>query len=174
MKLLTIMIAGLALVHFANAEAPMIAPSTQPASGQMLSVGGEVPTPLSLDSKALASMTRQEVQFKDHSGNDVAYSGVPLAEILQRAGAPIGNNQMHGPNAALYVLAEAKDGYRVVYGLAELDPDITDRNVIVADRCDGQPLNDREGPLRIIITGEKKQARWIRQLTSLVVLLPGS
>jgi hypothetical protein len=38
------------------------------------------------------------------------------------------------------VLAEAADGYRVVFSLPELDSGIVESEVIVADTLDGAPL----------------------------------
>jgi hypothetical protein len=38
------------------------------------------------------------------------------------------------------VIAEAANGYRVAYSLAELDPDFQDSGVLVADTMDGAPL----------------------------------
>ena len=58
------------------------------------------------------------------------HEGVPLAELLKSAGAPIGE-KLRGANIASYVLAEAKDGYRVVFALAELDPAFTNSQVLV-------------------------------------------
>ena len=63
------------------------------------------------------------------------------------------------------MLAEASDGYRVLFSIAELDARFTDRVVILADRKDGQPLPAAEGPYRLIVPGEKRPARWARQVT---------
>ena len=70
---------------------------------------------------------------------------------------------------ALYVVVEAADGYRAVFALAELDPAFTDRVILLADRRDGKPLSTREGPFQIIVPGEKKHARWVRQVIRLKV-----
>jgi hypothetical protein len=51
----------------------------------------------------------------------------------------------------------------------ELAPSFTDRTILLADRRDGKPLSDREGPLQVIVPGEKKHARWVRQVVRLVV-----
>jgi hypothetical protein len=56
-----------------------------------------------------------------------------------------------------------------VFSLAELDPELTDRIFLLADTKDGQPLPLREGPLRIIVPGEKRPARWVRQVKALTV-----
>jgi hypothetical protein len=61
-------------------------------------------------------------------------------------------------------LVEAADGYRVLFSIAELDAKFTDRTVIVADQKDGQLLPASEGPYRLIVPGEKRPARWARQV----------
>jgi hypothetical protein len=55
------------------------------------------------------------------------------------------------------------------YSLAELDPGFTDRVVILADRRDGKPLAENAAPFQIVVPGEKKHGRWIRQVVSLTV-----
>jgi len=60
--------------------------------------------------------------------------------------------------------------YRVVFALAELDPAFTDRVILLADRADGQPLDNKTGPFRIVVPGEKRMARWVRQVITLKVV----
>ena len=69
----------------------------------------------------------------------------------------------------MIVLVEAADGYRAVLSLAELEPELTDRIIVLADTKDGQPLPPREGPLRVIVPGEKRPVRWVRQVKALTV-----
>ena len=70
------------------------------------------------------------------------------------------------------VLAEAADGYRVVFALPEMDPAFTDLTFLLADRRDGQPLGEVEGKLRIVVTNEKRNARWVRQVVALSIRRP--
>ncbi len=93
---------------------------------------------------------------------------MPLIEVVSRAGVPTGA-ELRGPGVALYVVVEAADGYRAVFALPELDPAFTDRVILLADRRDGRPLSDREGPLQVIVPGEKKHARWVRQVVRLAI-----
>ncbi len=102
-------------------------------------------------------------------GTDAHYGGVLVADILKRAGAPMGA-ALRGKALASYLLCEAKDGYRVVFALAEFDPDFSDNPIIVADTRDGKPLFDSQGPLRIMAPRDKKAARGIRMLTKLTVV----
>ena len=67
------------------------------------------------------------------------------------------------------VLVEASDGYRAAFSLAELDPELTDRVILLADTKDGQPLPPREGTFRIIVPGEKRPARWVCQVRAVTV-----
>ena len=50
-------------------------------------------------------------------------------------------------------------GYRAVFALPELDPDFNDRVILLADRRDGQALSAKDGPLQIIVPGEKRHSR---------------
>jgi hypothetical protein len=69
----------------------------------------------------------------------------------------------------LYVIADASDGYQVVFALAEFDPGFTDQVILLADSSDGHPLSASEGPLRVVVPREKRHARWIRQVIDLDV-----
>ena len=53
------------------------------------------------------------------------------------------------------------------FALAEVDPAFAVRDIIVADKRDGKLLDAKEGPLRIVAPGDKRPARWVRQVTAL-------
>lgn len=54
--------------------------------------------------------------------------------------------------------------------LPELDPAFTDKQVVLAFLKNGKPLDDKEGPYRIVIPDEKRMARWVRQVTALKIV----
>lgn len=54
--------------------------------------------------------------------------------------------------------------------LPELDPGFTDRVILLVDRADDHPLDSKVDPSRIVIPGEKRMARWIRQVVALKVV----
>lgn len=137
-------------------------------SGFKLKVSGEVPRPLELSLADLSKMPRKEASLKDKDGSVHVYRGVAVQDILAKAGAPSGK-ELHGENISKYLLAKCKDGYQVLFSLAELDASIADKNVIVADTMDGKSLAESKGPLRIVAEGEKKPARSSYQVESLVV-----
>jgi molybdopterin-binding protein len=57
----------------------------------------------------------------------------------------------------------------VTVGALEIDPDITDRVVLLADRKDGKPLDAKEGPYRLVVPHDKRHMRWVRQVTRISV-----
>ncbi len=61
-------------------------------------------------------------------------------------------------------------GYKVVIALPELDPGFTDKQVLLAFLKNGKPLDDKEGPYRIVMPDEKRMARWVRQVTALKIV----
>jgi DMSO/TMAO reductase YedYZ molybdopterin-dependent catalytic subunit len=131
-----------------------------------LRVTGKVERPLALSEADLQALPRKRLAVTDEKGTPVVYDGVPVVELLRRAGAPLGK-RLRGPQMKLYVTADAADGYRVVFALTEFDPDFTDRTIILADRRDGHVLAPPEGPFRLVVAGDKRHARWVREVTVL-------
>jgi len=142
------------------------AQTTQPAI--TLSISGEVEKPLKLSAADLAKLPQRTIHAKGHDGKEAEFTGVPLVEVLKLAGVKFGED-LRGKNLALYLVVEAADGYRAVYALPELDPLYTDKLILLATKREGKPLDDKEGPLRIVVPDEKRQARWVRQVTGLVI-----
>ena len=44
-----------------------------------------------------------------------------------------------------------------------------EKAVYVVTKRDGKPLSDKDGPPELVAPGEKRNARWVRQLTALKV-----
>jgi DMSO/TMAO reductase YedYZ molybdopterin-dependent catalytic subunit len=162
-----LVLAGLGLLTCMGTQAlPQAATSGEPGR---LAITGAVERPLILQISDLEKMPHVSVEVKEHDGNLTIYEGVPLVELLKSAGAPIGE-KLRGANMASYILAAAKDGYRVVFALPEVDPAFTDSKVLVAYAANGKPLPDGQGPLRIVAPQEKRPARWIRMLERIQVV----
>lgn len=166
-RLLLILLA-LGAPAYAQSPAPEAASAILPAAAATLMISGDVATPLTLSAGDLTSMTRTKVQTKEE-GRTITHEGVLVGEILKRAGVPLGND-LRGNAVASYVLASARDGYQVVFSLAELDSAFTSNDVIVADTVDGKPLFAYQGPFRIVAPKDSRGARSIRMLTRLDVV----
>jgi DMSO/TMAO reductase YedYZ molybdopterin-dependent catalytic subunit len=135
-----------------------------------LTIKGDVEKPLSLSVEDVRQLPRKTLKVTNpHDKKEETYEGVLLTELLKRAGVPLGA-QLRGAAMATYVLADAADGYRVVFSLAELDSDFQDSDVIVADTMNGAPLDAKTGPFRLVAPHDKRPARWVRMLQSLAVV----
>jgi DMSO/TMAO reductase YedYZ molybdopterin-dependent catalytic subunit len=135
---------------------------------QSIQVTGDVKQPLTLTADDLAKMPRATVRTMNN-GMETVYEGVWLHEVLKRAGVPQGS-ELRGKALAGYVLAEAQDGYQVVFSLGELDPSFIDNEILLADTANGKPLFGAQGRFRLVVPKDKPGARWVRMLTKLEVV----
>lgn len=131
------------------------------------------PSPLAvaIDATTLERLgPRKPVQATAH-GKSLSCEGFPLANVL-RASNAMPTEPLRGSNGLdRYVLVTARDGYRGLFSLAELDASLGGAEVWLVDRCDGKPLGDDDGPLRLIAPGESRPARWIRQIEAITVIV---
>jgi hypothetical protein len=102
-------------------------------------------------------------------GSPTTFEGVNLKDVLERGGVTLGKT-LTGKRLASCLLVEAADGYRAVIALPEIDPAFADKQIILAFLKDGKPLDDKEGPYRVVIPDEKRMARWVRQVATLKIV----
>jgi hypothetical protein len=102
----------------------------------------------------------------EHSKADETYTGVRLADLLAKMEAPLGHD-LRGVALSGYIVATGSDGYVAVIALAEADPSFHSGEVIVADSMNGQPLDEKSGPFKLVVTEDKRPARWVRNLVSI-------
>jgi DMSO/TMAO reductase YedYZ molybdopterin-dependent catalytic subunit len=51
-----------------------------------------------------------------------------------------------------------------MFSLAETDPALRESVPILADRMDGAPIAEEEGPYRLVVPGDKRAARSVRMV----------
>jgi hypothetical protein len=134
-------------------------------SAQTVQVIGTEGHATTLSATQIATLPHLIVKVLDHDA-PAQFEGVSLASVLALAGVQLGD-KLRGPRMADVLLIQAADGYRVAFALAEIDPAFAMRDIVLADKRDGKPLDAKEGPLRIIAPGDKRAARWVRQVTAL-------
>jgi hypothetical protein len=137
-------------------------------SAPSIMISGAGAQPLMLTVADLAKMPRA-IATTTGGGTETKYAGVWLYELLKKAGAPLGE-QLRGEALTAYVLAEAADGYQVVFSLGELDPALFDNQVLAAATADGKPLFGGVGAVRIVAARDKRAARSVRMLTKLEIV----
>jgi hypothetical protein len=114
----------------------------------------------------LAPLPHETIQAtNERTQAQETYSGVPLMALLVELGVP---QKLKGKDFRLYLIAEGRDGNKVVYSLGEVSPDVHDGSVLLADSVDGKPLSDN-GPIELICSGERRPARWVRGVISIKV-----
>ncbi|MFZ3265639.1 MAG: molybdopterin-dependent oxidoreductase [Terriglobales bacterium] len=138
-----------------------------PVLGQQLTVQAENGKQTILTRANIEALPRVKVATSV-SGTSTTFEGVSLKAVLERGGVGFGET-MKGNRLASCLLVEAADGYRVVIALPEIDSAFNDKQFVLAFLKDGKPLNDKEGPYRIVIPDEKRMARWVRQVTTLKI-----
>ena len=138
------------------------APLTSKVSST-LTVKGPTLAPLVLEPSDLKAYRHVTIKVhNDHTNADESYSGVALADLLAKQGAPLGKD-LHGQALANYVVATGSDGYKALLSLAEIDAAFHSGQVIVADQLDAKPL-EKDGPYKLIVSEDKRPARWVRNL----------
>lgn len=115
----------------------------------------------------LAELPQASIDATIH-GETHLYEGPLLADVLARAGAPVGQ-PMHGAPLRQAVIVTCRDGYQVVFALAELDLGLSADRILLATSKDGTPLSDGEGPFRIIVENAARAARSARMVSSIEV-----
>jgi hypothetical protein len=131
----------------------------------LLRVEGHVPNPLSLSLEDFRLYPRSTTQIAQNGGE--TYEGVALSEILRRAGAPIDGGR---DKAEMRMCVEviSRNGPRVVFSLAELDPAFVDSNVIVADMHNGGSFDPNVG-LFLVAGSDKIQLRSVEHVLAIRV-----
>ena len=121
----------------------------------------------------IAALPHEQVSaFETHQKKTHVYSGVPVRNLLALCGAPMGE-KMKGPAFRLAVVARSLDRYEVVYSLAEFDAAFNNRTILLVDRQDDAVLGTGEGPVKIVVPGDTRAARWPKMVTSLEVVSVG-
>jgi DMSO/TMAO reductase YedYZ molybdopterin-dependent catalytic subunit len=121
---------------------------------------------VSLTDKNWSKLPRRKVE----DGTGAVYEGVALVEVLKLAGLSF-EKHPRGRTAS-YLLVEGKDGYQALLALAEVDPKLTDKVVLLADKHDGKALPEKAGPFRLVVPGDKLPSRWVKQVKRISVHRP--
>jgi len=127
---------------------------------------GEIDAPITLTLQELEALPQVTVEGTPHGGTASRYTGPTLQAVLTPARLPAGP-ALRGSEMMRYVVVEAADGYRALFALAELDSEFRAATPILALSQNGEPLGDDDGPFQVVVPGENRHARWVRQVTCL-------
>ena len=139
---------------------PLGSALAQAASLELIGEQGGAKT---LTPAELAALPQSEVTAAEKDGTKLVFRGPTLRSLVTLVGAPIGHD-FRGSNMLIAIVAEASDGYKAAYMLAEVDEGFGNKNAILALTQDGKALPAKDGPYRVIMPGEEHRARWIRMV----------
>lgn len=154
------------ILQLANVGGPVaVQDNTEKTDLSLIADPYHAPTGLSLAQlKALPHIT--VTIHNSHTQAEETYSGIRLADLLTSLGAPLGK-ELRGIAFTSYVIASGSDGYQVVLSLGEIDPTFHPGEVIVADAMNSKPLDEHSGPLKLVVSEDKRPARAVRNLVSI-------
>jgi hypothetical protein len=157
----------------------VLAASGAGAEPSAIHIGGNAVGPSDWTLEQIQTRLAAEIQPVEYSsrGAKHTFSCVPLVSLLKAAGVetdfvmkPGGNPKVKNPQLRQAVVVTGRDGYAVVFSLAEILPAVGDRQVWVALQEDGQPLSDADGPVRLLVPEDKMPARGVHQVASIDVV----
>jgi hypothetical protein len=143
----------------------MAKPQANPSTSVTVNIDGKSTIFTTAELKAMPQKTVKV--HNAHTNADETYSGVPLSDLLAKAGFVVDKStqkrMLHS-----YLAADGSDLYWVVYSLTEVEGSEHDGDVIVATSMNGGGLG-ADGELKLISTGDKKPQRWVRNLAGITL-----
>jgi len=148
---------------------PSSAWSDSPAG---VSIACDESAPVLLTAADLAKLPEVTVSISfgtDHGQLHGTFSGPLLSTVLNQAKAVDPRN----PRLVLreFVLVTGADRYSAVLALGEIAPEFEDKDVILATQMNGREL--APGHFRIVVPGDKRGGRSVRDVVRIVVSLAG-
>lgn len=133
----------------------------------LFAVAASTMQPVPITAQLLAGLPEVEASFIAHEKTQTC-TGPTLANVIGKIGVPTGKD-VRGETLATGIVARARDGYTVLFSIGELDAMLGGSKAIVATKCDGKAIPAEDGPYRLVVPGEQRAARSVRQLESLTV-----
>ncbi|MEK6397709.1 MAG: hypothetical protein V4734_06465 [Terriglobus sp.] len=164
----SLLLASLLLVPCTSviAQMDMHKPAASPSTSLTVTgLSGKVKTLSPAEFKALPHTTVNV--HNAHNNKDESYSGVAVKDLLAMVSPAKGEGPKVSANMTL-IIAAATDGFQVAVTLCDTNPECRNGQSIVADAQDGAPLTT-DGAFKLVLSDDKKPARWARNLQSLTV-----
>jgi hypothetical protein len=104
---------------------------------------------------SLLGRGRMDVPVEASEGDTVVYHGLPLLEVLEKAGLDTRTMAGQRKTAPAIVVVTARDGYTVAFSVGELLMHRADPRVFLVAETAAGPLPDNEGPVRLFVRGDR-------------------
>lgn len=110
--------------------------------------------------ESMLGKTSRDVRIEQGSGDVTIYHGVPLLEVLEKNGLEVKSMASERATAATVVLVSGRDGYTVVFSVGELRMERANPKVFLVAESAAGPLPDNEGPIRLIVYGDRARSAY--------------
>jgi len=97
----------------------------------------------------------------------VVYHGMPLLEVIERAGIETRTMAGQRKAAPAIVVATARDGYTAAFSMGELIMNRSDPRVFLVSETSAGPLPENEGPVRLIVRGDRVRSSYALKVIEL-------
>jgi len=136
----------------------------------MLRIEGAVAQPMTLTLEELRdrfqSYSVETSYANDYRVAKASFTGVRLWDVLMGAGVMLNSQQPE----LMRVMARSADGFRCVIKWREFDPSADNKLILVGYLQNGEPIEGKHGPLRLVVPGDAQGLRYIGNLATLTVL----
>ena len=142
-------------LHAASALflAAAIAGAADPPAPPVLRMPGAPDRPI--EPASLLGAGRTDVRIEDSHGDVTVFHGLPLLDLLEQNGLDSKTMASQRKVASAVVVVTARDGYAVVFSIGELLMHRGDPRVFIAAETGAGPLPLNEGPIRLVVLGDR-------------------
>jgi hypothetical protein len=109
---------------------------------------------------ALTGADRRDARVETSDGDVTVYHGLPLLEVLEKGGLDAKTMAGQRRLAPAVVLVTTRDGYTVVFSAGELLMSRADPKVFLVSETAAGPLPESEGPVRLIVYGDRARSAY--------------
>ena len=151
-----------------------------------ISIRGDISNPRQWSVEQLKAQFADQimqVKFKDplSSWKEKTGSGVPLYSLIKEAEPKLeiitkwtqrdrGDAKTHTHMLFIVILEAEGDSFRAVFSLAELMAEFRATQVYLVWDKDGEPLSDKDGPMRLVVLNDKQPDREIYGISSITIV----
>lgn len=113
-----------------------------------------------ISAASLLGSGRMDVRVELPDGDAIVYHGLPLLEVIEKAGLETRTMAGERKAAPAMIVASARDGYTVVFSVGELLMHRADPRVFLVSETAAGPLPENEGPVRLVVRGDRVRSAY--------------